>query len=82
MNCLIQLSSLMGPVLTDSESVNTQKLSASNTSNFVTAHDRYVSNFIAGFVDIFGRYFFTKVKFAALFFLNIIFAECKASKYA
>ncbi|EJD74821.1 hypothetical protein LOAG_17920 [Loa loa] len=54
MNCLIQLSSLMGPVLTDSESVTTQKLSSSNASNFANAHDRYVSNFIAGFVDIFG----------------------------
>uniref|UniRef100_A0A0R3S5N0 Exportin-4 n=1 Tax=Elaeophora elaphi TaxID=1147741 RepID=A0A0R3S5N0_9BILA len=53
MNCLIQLSSLMGPVLTDDESI-TQKLPASNTSSFVNAHDRYVSNFIAGFVDIFG----------------------------
>ncbi|VDO33823.1 unnamed protein product [Onchocerca flexuosa] len=54
MNCLIQLSSLMGPVLTDNESVADQNLSTSSTSNFVSAHDRYVSNFIAGFVDIFG----------------------------
>ncbi|MCP9256785.1 hypothetical protein DINM_000005 [Dirofilaria immitis] len=53
MNCLIQLSSLMGPVLTDNESFVSQKLSTSNSSNFVNAHDRYVSNFIAGFVDLF-----------------------------
>ncbi|VDK73552.1 unnamed protein product [Litomosoides sigmodontis] len=52
MNCLIQLSSLMGPVLTDDDSI-TQKLSGSGTSRFVNAHDRYVSNFITGFVDIF-----------------------------
>ncbi|VDM10431.1 unnamed protein product, partial [Wuchereria bancrofti] len=54
LNCLIQLSSLIGPVLTDSESVVSQKLSTSSTSNFINAHDRFVSNFIAGFIDIFG----------------------------
>uniref|UniRef100_A0A915PVU4 Exportin-4 n=1 Tax=Setaria digitata TaxID=48799 RepID=A0A915PVU4_9BILA len=54
MNCLIQLSSLMGPVLTDDDSLVSQKLSPSSTSTFISAHDRYVSNFINGFVDIFG----------------------------
>ncbi|VDK77368.1 unnamed protein product [Onchocerca ochengi] len=49
-----ELSSLMGPVLTDNKSVVGQKLSTSSTSDFVSAHDRYVSNFIGGFVDIFG----------------------------
>ncbi|VBB33229.1 unnamed protein product [Acanthocheilonema viteae] len=53
LNCLIQLSSLMGPVLTDDQSITTQELSSSSTSSFVNAHDRYVSNFIAGFLDIF-----------------------------
>ncbi|VIO92909.1 Uncharacterized protein BM_BM7015 [Brugia malayi] len=54
LNCLIQLSSLIGPVLTDSEPVISQKLSTTSTSSFINAHDRFVSNFIAGFVDIFG----------------------------
>ncbi|VDN87906.1 unnamed protein product [Brugia pahangi] len=49
-----ELSSLIGPVLTDSEPVISQKLSTSSTSSFINAHDRFVSNFVAGFVDIFG----------------------------
>ncbi|VDN01903.1 unnamed protein product [Thelazia callipaeda] len=54
MNCLVQLSSLMGPVLSESVSHDPQKFVHFNTASPLSAHDRYISDFVDGFIDLFG----------------------------